>query len=238
MSISSKSSRMSRKVILEELSKMDASDIMVPRSSVVFINKNTPFTEIIDIVINDGHSRFPIFSDKIDNIIGILYVKDLLKFFKKIEVDFNITGLLRKPLFISENKKANELLSEFIDERVHIAIVVDEYGTMLGIISLEDILELIVGDISDEFDKNEDAKNYIQTDSDEYIVFPKMPLEEFNSLFKTRISSENYETIGGFILDRFGYVPKEGENLEYGTYQFQIKSVEGSRIRQVLIKKI
>ncbi len=237
MAVSAGKEKIGSKVILEELSKINASDIMVPRSGVVFINKNSSFTDIIDIVINDGHSRFPVYSNKIDNIIGILYIKDLLKFFKTIEVDFDITRILRKPLFISENKKTSELLSEFIDERVHIAIVVNEYGTVLGIISLEDILEEIVGDISDEFDKEKNVQNFIQLNKDEYKIFPKMPLVDFNNMFKTRINSDDYETIGGFIIDRFGYVPKENETLKYGNLYFQITVVEGSRIKEIFLKK-
>jgi Mg2+/Co2+ transporter CorC len=237
MDESSSGGKMSRKVMLEELSKIEASDLMIPRSDVAVININSSFIEVIDKVISDGHSRFPVFSEKIDNIVGILYVKDLLPFLKTVEMVFDITHILRKPSFVSENKKASELLSEFREERVHLAIVVDEYGTMLGIVTLEDILEEIVGDISDEYDEEEELKNYTQLKKNEYIILPKMPIDEFNTLFKTRITSEDYETIGGFLLEKFGYVPKEGESIEYGYYKMTIKEVHGSKIKQILLKK-
>ncbi len=228
----------SRKVILQELSKIEIADIMIPRSEAVLINQNKSFSEIVDLVIQDGHSRYPVFSEKIDNIVGILYVKDLLQFFRSIEVDFNISRILRKPLFVSENKKANELLSEFREARSHIAIVVDEYGTMLGIVTLEDIIEEIVGDISDEYDEMGKKEDYILFDKDEYIVYPRMKLEEFNEVFKTRFNSEDYETVGGFVVGLFGYVPKAGESIEYGNYLFSIKLVEGSKIKEILFKKL
>jgi len=132
----------------------------------------------------------------------------------------------------------DDLLAEFREERVHIAIVVDEYGTMLGIVSLEDILEEIVGEISDEYDIDENNLNYILVSKDEYIFNPRITLEEFNKVFKSRINSENYETLSGFIMDRFGYVPKEGETLQFGNLHFLIKNVEGSKIKQILVKKI
>ncbi len=209
---------------------------MIPKGNVVLLNLKSTFQEIIDTVIADGHSRFPVYSSKIDNITGILYVKDLLQFFKITEVNFDITRILRKPIFVSENKKASELLSLFREEHVHLATVVDEYGTMVGIISLEDILEEIVGDISDEYEK-EKRENYITAGKNEYIVYPQMNLEEFNDLFKTRISSRVYETIGGFILEKFGYVPKTGESISYGGCYFEIRKVEGSRLREILVKK-
>jgi magnesium and cobalt transporter len=151
-------------------------------------------------------------------------------------MNFDVTKILRKPLFVSENKKASELLSLFREERVHIAVVVDEYGTMVGIVSLEDILEEIVGDISDEYDK-EKKQNYRISADNEYIIYPQMSLDEFNELFKTRISSKIYETIGGFILEKFGYVPKTGESITFGAYLFEVQKAEGSRIKEILLKK-
>ena len=229
---------MSHSIILKELNKIEVSDIMIPRSEVLLLDFKLSFTEIIDMVIKDGHSRFPVYSDKIDNIIGVLYVKDFLIFFTTIEVDFNISKILRKPLFVSENKKASELLSEFREAQVHMAIVVDEYGAMVGLISMEDILELIIGDINDEYDKKEENKNVLAINKDEYIINPKMLLEDFNKLMKTKINSNDYDTIGGFIIDKFGYVPKTGEILEYPNLVFNIKLVEGSKIKKIEVKKV
>lgn len=223
--------RMSRKAVVEELNKLSASDLMVSRASVVLINSRTPFSELIDWVIHDGHSRFPVYSGRIDNIEGILYVKDLLQFFRKEELEFDIKRLLRPPLFVSENKKAGDLLMEFREERVHIAIVVDEYGTMLGIVSMEDILEQIVGSISDEFDEEHEEMLVQEIATGEYRVMPKITIEAFNAQFKTRFSSEHYETIGGYLLDRFGHVPQTGEAVETGGLHFIAEEVQGSRVK-------
>ncbi len=236
MEKASKESAIKKHVILVELSKITVSDIMIPRGNITLLNSKSTFQDMIETVIADGHSRFPVYASRIDNIIGILYVKDLLQFFKITEMNFDVTKILRKPLFVSENKKASELLSLFREERVHIAVVVDEYGTMVGIVSLEDILEEIVGDISDEYDK-EKKQNYRISADNEYVIYPQMSLDEFNELFKTRISSKIYETIGGFILEKFGYVPKTGESITFGAYLFEIQKAEGSRIKEILLKK-
>ncbi len=223
-----------RTLILEELAKISVSDIMVPRSEVVLIDKDLSFNEILKIVVEDGHSRFPVYDGQIDNILGVLYVKDLLKFLKN--KSFSIDKVLREPLFVPENKTAKDLLKEFRDKRIHFAIVVNEYGTFVGIVCLEDIIEEIVGEIEDEFDKKEET-SYRKIKKNEYIVYPKMTIEEFNSLFKTRIESEDFDTIGGFILEKFGYLPKVGESVEYGNYIFTVKSIEGSRIKEIFVLK-
>jgi len=223
-----------KKIILEELSKIKASDIMVPRSDVILINKDLKLNDILKIVVEDGHSRFPVYETQIDNILGILYVKDLLRYFNR--KDFNIEEILKTPLFISENKLASELLKDFKKERIHLAIVVNEYGTMVGIVCLEDIIEEIVGEIEDEYDK-EEIETYKRLSKNEFIIYPKMKIDEFNNIFKTRLNSENFDTVGGFVLEYFGYIPKTGESFEHGNYIFNIKSVDGSRIKEILIRK-
>ncbi len=223
----------SKKVILEELSRIKVSDIMLPRSEVVLIEKSLKFEEILKIVIEDGHSRFPVYDEQIDNIVGILYAKDLLRYFER---EFQIEEILKKPLFVPENKIASELLKDFKDERMHLAIVVNEYGTMVGIVCLEDILEEIVGEIEDEYDTKE-IEPYKKIKDNEFIVYPKMKIEEFNSVFKTRLNSKNFDTLGGFVLEYFGYVPRIGDTFEYGNYIFNIKSVDGSKIKEILVRK-
>ncbi len=222
--------------IEDTLKGMDAIDVIMPRSQVELININSSFEEIITTITMGGHSRFPVYEDKVDNIVGVLYAKSLLGLFKdeKRRKKFVIQDYLRKPLIISENKKLNELLKEFIKSHVHMAIVVNEYGTMLGILTLEDILEEIFGEIVDEFDQ-EVASNYISISKKESIIKPGMTIDEFNLIFNTRIKSEDFETIGGFIIDRFGYVPKKGEKLNYNHYYFDILSVEGSRIHKIKV---
>lgn len=231
-----KSEDSQRQAIFDILAKITASDIMVPLSEVKLINKNMKFVEIINLVVNDGHSRFPVYENNVDNIVGVLYVKDLLKFFTSKRKKFNICEILRKPIFVPENRSAKDILKDFKEKRVHIAIVVNEYGTMLGIVSLEDIIEELVGEIEDEYDKEEEA-GYKKIGKNEFIISPKMKITEFNSIFKTRISPEEFDTMGEFILESFGYVPKEGEHLSYGSYKFIIKSVSGSRIKEIIVRK-
>lgn len=233
-----RSQSQSHSVIQKELSRIEAADIMVPRSSVILINSSQSFSEIVDIIMADGHSRFPVYNGQIDNITGVLYAKDLLQFFKQIDVNFDIGRILRKALFVSENKKASELLTEFRDSRVHLAIVVDEYGTMLGIITLEDIIERIIGEINDEFDTDEQNDSVQALSKDEFIISAKMTLEEFNNLFKTRIFSEDYDTIAGYLIQSFGYVPKTGESMEISGQTVTVKASEGSRLKKLLVKKL
>ncbi len=221
-------------VILEELSKISVADIMVPRSEVVLIDSSLSLEEILKIVVEDGHSRFPVYEEQIDNILGVLYVKDLLKFFKR--KDFDIREILRDAIFVPENKTASDLLKEFKEKRIHFAIVVNEYGTMVGVVCLEDIIEEIVGEIEDEYDRKDEV-SYKKITKNEFLIYPKMSIEEFNKIFKTRIVSENFDTIGGFILESFGYLPKSGDSIEYGNYVFTVKSVDGSKIKEIVLKR-
>lgn len=234
----SKPGHLSTKAIREELSKIEADQIMIPRSEVTILNANLSFKEIIDIIIKDGHSRFPVFAERIDNVLGVLYVKDLLPFFRSNDcsAEFDIKGILRKPLIVPENKRAGELLSEFRINHVHIAIVVNEFGGFLGIITLEDILEEIVGEISDEFEK-EETSNYIVISKKETVIYPKMTIGEFNKLFRTRIKSDDFDTIGGFVLDQFGHVPHKEESITYRNLILTIKKVEGSKIQQIMVTR-
>ncbi len=227
-----------RKSVQKLLSSIQAEEIMRPRSQVTMLNADSPFSDMMKTIIKDGHSRFPVFQDRIDNIIGVLYVKDLLRLYpdKLSETNIQTQSFLRKPLFVSENKKASELLVEFKESHIHMSIVVDEYGTMLGIITLEDILEEIVGEINDEFDKV-DSQTYTSTKTGSHLIYPRMTIEEFNKVFKTRIKSEDFETVGGFILDQFGYIPKEKESTIYGNYRFTVGKVKGSRIYEILVEK-
>ncbi len=226
------------KIIEQILKEMLAEDILVPRSQVEMINVQSSFEEILETITRGGHSRFPVYEDKVDNIIGILYAKSFLPLFQdeNSRKKFVIQDYLKKALIISENKRLNELLSEFIKSRIHMAIVVDEYGSMLGIVTLEDILEEIFGEIIDEFDQ-EEAVNYVTLSRKESIIKPSMSIDEFNRVFNTRIKSDDFETIGGFIIDRFGYVPHKGETIEYNHYRFEILNVTGSRIQKIKVTR-
>lgn len=234
----SKQRRAGLKIIEQILSEMFSEDILVPRSQVEMINAQSSLDEIIETITRGGHSRFPVFEDRIDNIIGVLYAKSLLPLYRddSSRRKFVIHEYLKKPLIIAENKRLNELLSEFIQSRIHMAIVVDEYGSMLGIVTLEDILEEIFGEIIDEFDQ-EEALNYITLSRKESVIKPSMTIDEFNHVFNTRIRSEDFETIGGFLIDRFGYVPHKGEVMEYNHYRFEILSVTGSRIHKIQVTR-
>lgn len=230
--------REDKKAVMEILAQFDAEEIMIPRSRVVILNAASSFGEIIETVSRDGHSRFPVFEEKIDNIIGVLYVKDLLPLFLKEDAgkDFDIHPLLREPMFVSENKRADELLSEFRSRHIHIALVADEYGSFIGIITLEDILEEIVGEIEDEFDK-EESDHFKKISDHEAVILPRMQIHDFNRIWGTRLKSERFDTIGGFVIDKFGYVPSTGEETQHRNLTFVVEKSEGSRIKKIRVFK-
>ena len=231
-------SLIAKRIAREALAGLDALDIMVPSFQVELINIEDSFDEIIRTITGGGHSRFPVYENKIDNIVGVLYAKSLLNLFRSFDQrgEFYIRDFIRKPLIISENKKADDLLGEFIRTHIHMAIVVNEYRSMLGILTLEDILEEIFGEINDEFDR-EERSNVLSHNEKETIILPTMPIEEFNRLFKTRVKNEDFETISGFILDKIGHVPAKGDTLEYHHYLFEILEAEGSRILKIKVRR-
>jgi magnesium and cobalt transporter len=196
-----------------QVSELQARDIMVPRSQMDVIDINESPDRFVPLVIQTAHSRFPVTSGNKDDIIGILLAKDLLRYYAG-EEEFNVREMLRPAVFIPESKPLNVLLKEFRKNRNHIAIVVDEYGGVAGLVTIEDVLEQIVGDIEDEYDFDEDEDNIIQDKSGLYRVKAMTEIEDFNEKFGTAFSDEEFDTIGGLVLKRFGRVPKRGEQVD------------------------
>jgi gliding motility-associated protein GldE len=193
--------------------------------------------DIIPEIISHGYSRIPVFEDHIDKIKGILYVKDLLPYIDRKQFDW--TTLLREPFFVPENKKLDDLMAEFQEKKVHLAVVVDEYGGTSGLISLEDIIEEIVGDISDEYD-DEDL-NYSKLDDKNFVFEGKTPLKDFYKIIKLENDSlfedekGEAETIAGFVLETSGGFPKTGSKIKFENYVFTIEALDNKRIKRVKV---
>ncbi len=217
-----------------ELSHTLAHEIMKPRIDVVSIDINDPIEQIVNKVIECGHSRIPAYDESIDNIVGILYAKDLLKyFFSEDKQAINIKKILRPCFFIPETKKVSDLLREFKERKVHIALIVDEYGGFSGIVCLEDILEEIVGEILDEYDHEE---NLIEKLSDNtYRVSAKISIYDLISELKLNLPEEIPDTLGGFIMVNIGDIPKKDDSFKYENYEFKIESMNGYKIDKVLL---
>ncbi|HOP63352.1 MAG TPA: hemolysin family protein [Spirochaetota bacterium] len=214
------------------LSELDAKDIMIPRVDVVAIDLNIELKSLVKIILDAGHSRMPVYDDTIDNISGILYVKDLIKLVSDRTKKFNLKKLLHDPLFVPETMPLDELLLEFKSKKLHIAIVVDEYGGVGGIVTLEDILEVIVGDINDEFDAEEQPECE-KTGSNSFDVDSRMIISDFNRELNLNVSSDDFDTIGGFVFDLFGRIPEKDETVKYENITFRIKEISGTRIIRI-----
>jgi len=215
----------------------DTRQVMKPRIDIFALNIETKFSEIIPVIIENGYSRIPVYQDNIDQIKGILYVKDLLPHLDRKQFDW--TTLLRDPFFVPENKKLDDLMLEFQDKKVHLAMVVDEYGGISGLISLEDIIEEIVGDISDEFD-DEDLV-YSKLDENNYVFEGKTTLKDFykiidleeNAIFEEKKGEA--ETLAGFVLEISGSFPKRGSKINFENYVFTIESLDKKRIQRIKV---
>ena len=217
------------------LDHLTVSSIMVPRSEVVLLDVANTLDEIVSTIQKEGYSRYPVYENHVDNIVGVLYAKDLLGSIG--DAKFSLKKILRKPIFVSENKKVSQLLTEFRQTHIHLGIVVDEFGTMVGIVSLEDILEELVGEIEDEFDAKKEELEYQILPDETVLLSPKMSISRFNELFKQKIPDDTFETIGGFVIGEKGYVPAVGETVEYNDIVFTILDVKGSRIQQIGMKR-
>lgn len=218
-----------------EMSDTMAREIMVPRIDMICIEQNTTLNNVLKVVKQYSHSRIPVFADTVDNIVGILYVKDLLPLIKRrVNSDFNLVTLTHPPYYVPEQKRINELLREFQNEKIHMAIVVDEYGGTSGIVTLEDIIEEIVGEIQDEYDQEQPLFEKINENS--YLVNGSMQLEEINEELGLSLpTEEGVETLAGFLLGQLGSVPKAKEKVAWNGYDFIIEKVFRRRIQLVKI---
>jgi len=212
-------------------------EVMVPRIDMVAVEEGTPIEEVVSLIREQGHSRIPVYRERIDNIIGILYAKDLLAHMGRHE-DESLAALVRDALFVPESKKIDEMLREFQREKVHMAIVVDEYGGTAGLVTMEDILEEIVGEIQDEYDT--ELPLWQKSPDGTIEVEAKISLDELNEIMGEEAfpTSEDYETLGGLIFQSTGNVPEPGVTLEYGNYILVVKDVSNRRVGRVRISRV
>lgn len=208
-------------------------EIMVPRIDVLALDANMPLSEAIDSIMQSGHSRLPVYEETIDNVIGVLHAKDLLRANPACEGQPDgLRSFIRSAYFVPEAKKVDELLREMQDNGTHMAIVVDEYGGVAGLVTLEDIVEEIVGEIRDEYDQSEEAP-YQQISLDEYLLQGRMSIDDLNEVLDTHISKEVAETLGGFLYGEMGRVPTGGERVVIDGWTLVVELVSGRRIRKV-----
>ena len=209
--------------------ELQVRDVMLPRAQMVVLEHDWSLERLIAAVVESGHSRFPVIGDSKDNVIGILIVKDLLAHAFDRREDFDLRALLRPAKFIPESKRLNILLKEFRSNRLHMAIVVDEYGGVAGLITIEDVLEEIVGEIDDEHDAADDSV-FIRPQGEAFIIRALTPVEEFNRHFHAELSDERADTIGGLVMMELGCLPKGGETVVLGPFHFQVLRADDRRI--------
>lgn len=218
-----------------EFSETLAREVMVPRVDMVCADASQGLREVIRLIKESGHSRIPVYTDSVDHIQGIVYAKDLLDLPPQEDGASAVLALARKPFFIPETKKIDDLLRDLRRNKVHIAIVVDEYGGTAGLVTLEDLLEEIVGEIQDEYDSEE--PEFVQLGPDSFRVDGRMNLDDVNDLCGTSLPTESVDTIGGFIYDLLGRIPQEGETIQWEDVSFRVEEIEGQRIAKVVITK-
>lgn len=223
------------------ISELQARDIMIPRPEMIVIDEEMEFHQMLESAVGSGHSRFPVVGDNRDDIEGIILAKDLLQFValreKSPDNKFTLKDYLRPAVIIPESKRLDVLLKEFRANRNHMAIVVDEYGGVAGLVTIEDVLEQIVGDIEDEFDIDEDEDNIHQISDSVFNVKSRTEIEEFNEYFKTQISDDEYDTIGGILMQAFGHMPARGEKTVIENLEFEIVAADTRRIKLLRVKK-
>jgi len=218
-----------------QVSSMQVKDIMIPRSQVVSVPADASPDEIVKLVSQSSHSRLPVLGENVDDVKGILLAKDLLQIAGDNQSGtFQILQIIRRANLVSEEKRLNVLLKEFRETRQHMAIVIDEYGSMCGIVTIEDVLEQIVGDIEDETDV--DDENYIKEfDEQNHIVKALTPVNEFNEYFKTDFSDEEFSTIGGIVIQEFGRIPERGERTSIGHFQVTVVNADSRQIKLIKV---
>lgn len=215
-----------------ELSDTNVKEVMVPRIDVVFVSVDTGIEDLLEILSNCGHSRVPVFEETIDNVIGVLYAKDLLKYMFRPQ-EINIRTIIRKVYFVPESKKLDSLLKEFKRRRVHIAVAVDEYGGVSGIVCMEDIIEEIVGEIQDEFDN--EVEDILEIGSGGYLCDARVNLEDLEDETGIVLPFDDFDTLGGFVFDLMGKIPVKFEKVSYEDRDFIVQEMEGHKIKTVKI---
>lgn len=218
-----------------ELGEMVAREVMVPRIDVVAVDEKATLRQALDVIIQAGHSRIPVYHDSIDNVQGVLYAKDLLLPFRDGRNDAPVTELMRPAYFVPESKRVDDLLQELQQRRVHMAIIVDEYGGTAGVVTIEDLLEEIVGDIQDEYDS--EAPMAQQIGEREYVFDAQIRLDDVNEILDVALPSEESDTLGGFIYSQLGTMPAVGSRVHFEQLTLEVQTVQGRRILQVRVVK-
>ncbi len=224
-----------------EVSETQVRDVMVPRSQMVVIDIEEDFDDILKLIVESGHSRFPVIGEDRDEVLGVLLAKDLLRYFGRDEAkDLPLRKLLRPAAVIPESKRLNALLREFRASHNHMAIVVDEYGGVAGLLTIEDVLEEIVGEIDDEHDQEEDE--FIRPDADRngkpcFAVRALTRIEDFNEYFECELDDEEYDTIGGLVMHELGRLPRRGERVEFGGFEFAVTKADKRRIDLLQVQR-
>jgi magnesium and cobalt transporter len=217
------------------VSELQARDIMIPRAQVAMLTRESDPRALLPTIVETGYSRFPVVGESRDDVIGILLAKDLLKYFyAESSGSFDIRELLRPALFIPESKRLDALLKQFQESRHHMAIVVDEYGGMAGLVTIEDVIEQIVGEIDDEHDFDEDTY-ILRHENGQSIVKALTPIEDYNEHFGTDLSDDEFDTIGGLIAHRLGHVPRRGEAVVIGYQRFQVIRADNRRVHLLMV---
>lgn len=219
---------------VEDLSKTSVKEVMIPRIDADFISSDISKDELFKTILSSGHSRFPVYTDSVDNVVGVLYLKDLMKAIIENK-EFDVPSLMRKAYFVPETKRIDSLLREFKRNHVHIAIAIDEYGGFSGIATMEDIIEEIVGDIQDEFDKESD--DIVPINENSWLCDARVDLDDLNEVVKENFPNEDFDSLGGFVFDLFGKVPVKYEKVSWKNYDFIVQNMEGHRINLVKVIK-
>jgi magnesium and cobalt transporter len=214
-----------------EFSELDAGDVMLPRAQIEFVDIDHEPRRILAQVVRAGHSRFPVIEGDRDEVIGILHAKDLLRFFAGDED--NLRGMLRPAVFLPESKRLDVLLRDFRRSRNHMAVVVDEYGSVAGLITIEDVIEQIVGDIEDEYDFDDVRGDIIETAAGVYRIRASCAIEDLNERLGTAYPDEDFDTVGGLVVNAFGRVPRRGERIAIGAFDFAVLRADRRRLHRV-----
>jgi len=217
-----------------DLAETVVKEVMIPRIDVDFLSIDTEYSELLDKVVESGHSRFPVYDASIDNVVGILYVKDMLRLIARGK-EVKVAEIIKKPFFVPESKRIDSLLMEFKRKHVHIAVAIDEYGGTSGIVCMEDIIEEIVGDIQDEFDN--EREDITKLGEGMWLCDSRVDLEDLSNVLGEQMPTDDFDTLGGFVFDLFGKIPVKFEKATWKDYDFIIHDMEGHKVNTIKIIK-
>ena len=219
-----------------KLDETTAREIMVPRMDMLAVESTSSLLEVAKVMWDSGHSRIPVYEETMDSIVGIIHSRDLLRHLPAPDTDVDITDIFRTPLFIPDSKRLDELLKDFQEKHIHLAIVVDEYGGTAGLVTIEDLLEEIVGEIEDEFDIPDSLNEVIN--ENKALMDARIPLEEVNQFFLVNLEGEGFETLGGLLYQQLGKIPGTGDEIEVNGLSIKVVSTLGRRIKKVLVSRL